>query len=436
MLTLLGIVIFAVGILFSIAWHEIGHLVPAKRFGVKVTQYMVGFGPTVWSRRRGETEYGIKAIPLGGYIRMIGMFAPRRGEDPSRLRASSTGPFRAMVDDARRSSLEEVRPGDEHRVFYRLSVPKRVVVMLGGPVMNLVLGAVLLGVAMSGIGQPRIATSLRIEAVSQCVRPASQAQSGCHKGDREAPAAAAGIQRGDVITSFDQTPVGSWDDLSQRIRAFPAGTPVRIGLLRDGVAQTVTVSLARTTQAGSGGTPPKDVSFLGVTPRQVISGRDTLPVAQLPGQLWTNVAQTGAAVVKVPQRMVGIWQAAFGGGQRQLDGPVGMVGVTRIGGELASDHELPFYAKASSLVALLGSVNLALFVFNLIPLLPLDGGHVAGALFEGLRRQLARLRGFADPGPADVARMLPIAYTVAVLLIGMSGLLLYADLVNPIRLRG
>src|SRR3954451_5639527 len=109
----LGVLLFAVGLAASIALHEIGHLVPAKRSGVKVTQYMVGFGPTMWSRRRGETEYGVKWIPLGGYIRMIGLFPPKPGEDPRRLRASSTGPFRAMVDDARRVSMEEVAPGDE-----------------------------------------------------------------------------------------------------------------------------------------------------------------------------------------------------------------------------------------------------------------------------------------------------------------------------------
>ena len=112
----------------SIALHEVGHLVPAKRFGVRVTQYMVGFGPTLWSRRRGETEYGIKAIPLGGYIRMIGMFPPRKGDDPGMVRASSTGRFSQLVDEARAASLEEVRPGDEHRVFYRLTVPQKVLV--------------------------------------------------------------------------------------------------------------------------------------------------------------------------------------------------------------------------------------------------------------------------------------------------------------------
>ena len=116
---------------------------PAKRFGVRVTQYMVGFGPTMWSRRRGETEYGVKAVPLGGYIRMIGMFPPRAGRRTRHGARVEHGRFSQLVDEARAASLEEVRPGDENRVFYRLPVPQKVLVMLGGPTMNLLIGVVL-----------------------------------------------------------------------------------------------------------------------------------------------------------------------------------------------------------------------------------------------------------------------------------------------------
>src|SRR3954471_16650753 len=153
----LGVLLFAVGLAASIALHEIGHLVPAKKFGVKVTQYMVGFGPTAWSRRRGETEYGVKWIPLGGYIRMIGMFPPKPGQAPEEaLRATSTGRVGMMLDQAvqsrnarrgaqtterrvgmaeaaRQQSMDEIEPGDEGRVFYRLPVTQKIIVMLGGP---------------------------------------------------------------------------------------------------------------------------------------------------------------------------------------------------------------------------------------------------------------------------------------------------------------
>ena len=164
---IVGVLVIALGVGLSIGLHEIGHLVPAKKFGVKVTQYMVGFGPTIWSRQRGETEYGIKAIPLGGYIRMIGMFPPKPGDDPNLLRASSTGRFSQLMDQARQDSMDEVRPGDEHRVFYKLSVPKKVVVMLGGPTMNLVIAFVLFGGLLTLYGVPT-ATPL-ISSVAACV---------------------------------------------------------------------------------------------------------------------------------------------------------------------------------------------------------------------------------------------------------------------------
>ena len=140
----LGVLFVIAGVGFSIGWHELGHLVPAKKFGVRVPQYMVGFGSTIWSRKRGETEYGVKVIPLGGYIRMIGMFPPRKGQDPSTVRVSSTGRMSQLVDEARAASFEELRPGDENRVFYKLSTGKKIVIMMGGPVMNLILAAILL----------------------------------------------------------------------------------------------------------------------------------------------------------------------------------------------------------------------------------------------------------------------------------------------------
>ena len=144
----IGVVIIALGLAVSIGLHEIGHLVPAKLFGVKVTQYMIGFGPTIWSRRKGETEYGVKAIPLGGYIAMIGMFPPARGE---RVHEDSTGFFRGLVQDARDSSMESITPGDEDRAFYRLPVWKRIIVMLGGHVVKTGIGPVLVDLMKRGV---------------------------------------------------------------------------------------------------------------------------------------------------------------------------------------------------------------------------------------------------------------------------------------------
>jgi membrane-associated protease RseP (regulator of RpoE activity) len=146
-LFLVGVLLAAVAIAASIALHELGHLVPAKLFGVRVTQYMVGFGRTVFSRRRGETEYGLKAVPLGGYISMVGMYPPARSG--STARTAGTGVLQQLAAEARSASAVQLAPGDEDRVFYRLPVWKRIVIMLGGPVMNLLLGTVCLAVLLT-----------------------------------------------------------------------------------------------------------------------------------------------------------------------------------------------------------------------------------------------------------------------------------------------
>ncbi|MER5766015.1 site-2 protease family protein, partial [Streptomyces sp. NPDC002082] len=150
LLFILGVVFVAIGIAVSIALHEVGHLVPAKLFKVRVTKYMIGFGPTVWSKKRGETEYGLKAIPLGGYVSMIGMYPPNK-EDGT-VRTSSTGMFQSLASDARSLAHEEIGLGDENRVFYRLPVWKKIIIMLGGPAMNLLIGVVLTAVLLMGFG--------------------------------------------------------------------------------------------------------------------------------------------------------------------------------------------------------------------------------------------------------------------------------------------
>lgn len=432
-----GVLVVVVGVLVSIALHEVGHLVPAKRFGVKVTKYMVGFGPTLWSRTRGETEYGLKAIPLGGYIRMIGMYPPARPDPSGRGRAP--GFFAAMAEDARSLSAEEVRPGDERRTFYALSVPKKLVVMLGGPTMNLLIAVVLMAVVLSGFGAWTLTTTLGY--VAECVPAEVDAE--CAPGDPAGPSAQAGLQEGDHVVSWGGVAVEEWADLSSAIRA--GGTePVEVVVLRDGEELTTTVApvlaLRPVVQDGAvvtdaDGEPVlAEVPFAGLGPR---SERVPQPLSSVPPTVANAVGQTVAVVATLPQQVIGSWQAAVNGGERET-GVVGIVGVGRFAGEIASADVADYGLgdRFADLLAVIAGLNIALFVFNLVPLPPLDGGHVAGALWEGLRRTAARLRHRPDPGPADVAKAMPLAYAVVLLLVGMTLALTYADIVRPITLGG
>jgi len=137
LLFILGVAIFVLALAVSVGLHELGHMIPAKLFGVKVTQYFVGFGRTLWSTKRGETEYGVKALPLGGYVKLVGMLPPEPGADPHELRQTNTGMFTQLISDARSAELEHIAPGDEDRLFYRLPSWKKIVVMAGGPTVNL-----------------------------------------------------------------------------------------------------------------------------------------------------------------------------------------------------------------------------------------------------------------------------------------------------------
>src|SRR4051794_3270350 len=221
-LYVVGVLVIVVGLAVSIALHEVGHLVPAKLFGVKVTQYMIGFGATLFSRRRGETEYGVKAIPLGGYISMIGMFPPAR--PGGHMRNASTGFFNSMVQEARDSS-EKTIGADEHRAFYRLPVWKRIVIMLGGPFMNLLLAILFYAIVLMGFGVAQTTTT--IGSVSECVLPAGSTRTTCEPTDPAAPGAEAGIKPGDRLVSVDGRAVTSWDQATAAIRDNP-GTPLAI----------------------------------------------------------------------------------------------------------------------------------------------------------------------------------------------------------------
>lgn len=432
-LAVFGAIAFFAGILASVALHEIGHLIPAKIFGVKVTQYFVGFGKTLWSTRRGETEYGLKLIPAGGFVRLIGMMPPNAD---GKTRRWSTGAFQALVDDARSQASEELLRGEEDRAFYSKKWWQKVVVMLGGPMVNLILAVLLVGVAMIGIGV--YSTTTTVAAVSDCVLaadPAVTTARTCSDTDPVAPAKAGGVQTGDRIVSVAGAPVTTWLDAQHAIRAA-AGKTVPVIVERAGVDKTLQISVIRTTSTDLND-PTKTVQagFIGVTPTQI---RAHATVGDTLSTLGSMVESTGAALVHLPQRMVGVAKAAFGG-TRAEDSPMSVIGASRIAGEVATGDiggstKLIVSDRVQVLLQLLGGVNLFVGILNLVPLLPLDGGHIAGALWEAVKRGLARFRGRPDPGHVDVAKALPLTYAVASVLVVMGALLMVADIVNPVRL--
>jgi membrane-associated protease RseP (regulator of RpoE activity) len=429
LLTFLGVVLFVLGILISVGLHEAGHMLPAKAFGMKVSQFFVGFGRTVWSFKRGETEYGIKLIPAGGFVRIIGMMPPAKGQDPTKVRKANTGPIQSMVENARSAEYETIEPADDGRLFYQKVWWKKLIVMASGPLVNVAIAFILFAGLFMLYGTNVAQTT--VSTVTDCVVPASQASVNrqCKPGDKDSPAKQAKFKVGDKILSFNGTAINSWDDLTPLIRAN-TDKPATIMVERNG--QRVPL-YTRTilNQVYENATSDKLVSvgFLGVSPEQKVERQNFGFVVNKMGELTVGTVQ---ALGNFPQKLVGVAKSIVGG-QRDQNSPMSVVGASRVAGEVASSN-LTLGEKAATLIMLLASLNLFLALFNFIPLLPLDGGHMIGAIWEGIRRGFAKIAGRPDPGYVDVAKLLPIAYVAASFIVVMGVLLVIADIVNPIKL--
>ena len=445
----LGVVVFVVAILVSIGLHELGHMIPAKKFGGKVTQYFIGFGPTVWSRTRGETEYGIKAIPLGGYVKIVGMLPPtvdgsvadevtydEQGNKVVKVRKSNTGMFTQLISDARAAEWEHVKPGDADRLFYKLAWWKKVIVMAGGPSVNILIAFIIFLGVFSIYGQRTLepeAGKPVIDTVSACVIPYAEEGRACRQDDPPTPAVEAGLRPGDVVTSFNGTAISSWGQFRDLVRGNEAGRAV-IGYERDGKALEGTTNT--TVQARP--TSDRDLSltqvgFLGVSPVAhvvVTKGGPVYTVKQMGGMARDTVEALG----KLPVKVWGVARAIVGLQERSPDSPVSIVGGGRIAGETAAHDDFPIAEKLVFLLMLVAGFNFFIGMFNFVPLLPLDGGHIAGALWEAVRRAAAKLRGRPDPGYVDVAKLLPVAYVVAVAMLIMGVVLIVGDLVVPLHI--
>jgi membrane-associated protease RseP (regulator of RpoE activity) len=428
---IVGVLVFTVGLALSVGLHELGHLVPGKLFGVKVTQYFIGFGPTVWSTRRGETEYGVKAVPFGGFVKLVGMLPP--GKDDGKPRGARKGIFAQLVDDARTAESDLVGVGDENRVFYRLPWWKKLIIMGSGVMTNLVLAFLLFAVVFMGHGIPTASTT--VQSVSKCVVVVTQATTntaarGCTAADPKAPALEAGIKPGDRIVSFNGRKIADWNQMRLAIREN-GGHRATLVVRRNGHALTLHTSTTVSPRIDPDN--PKRITrvgFLGISPTQVNQRQSpAFVVSTMASSTW----QTAKAIGTLPPKIYHTAKAALGLEPRDQNGPMSVVGAGRLAGEATATA--PSLSDGIFFVlTLLAGLNLFLGMLNLVPLLPLDGGQMAGAIYEAIRRGWARVRRRPDPGFVDVARLLPIGYVMAGVILVVSVVLIYADIVAPVTI--
>ena len=363
-------------------------------------------------RKIGDTTYALRAILLGGYVKIVGMYAPAR---PG-TRLVGRGGKPTLAQEAREASAEEIPEGQEHRAFYRLSAPKKIAVMLGGPLMNLLICIVLSAVTMIGIGAPT--ASRTIADVPTTITSAS--------GEVASPAYEAGVRPGDTVLAWNGQPVATFAQLQRAVGATQEGESAVLTVERDGTPVDLTVSPV---------TGAQGARLVGVTAGYEYVSASLGDVAAANWQMFTG---TTAVVTRLPQAVWQVGRSVFTDEKRDSAGVVSVVGVGRLAGEVTGDSQALGLRDTRQVVAvllsLLASLNMALFVFNLIPLPPLDGGHILGAVYEGVRRTVARVRGAEDPGPADTARLVPVTWVVGGLLVAMSVILIVADIVKPVSL--
>jgi membrane-associated protease RseP (regulator of RpoE activity) len=390
----IGVIVFSAGLLISIMLHEVGHFTTAKAFGMKASRFFVGFGPTLWSFRRGETEYGVKALPLGGFVKIDGMTA-----------------------------LEQIDPADEPRAFYKQPAGRRLVVLCAGSFVHFVIAILLVFAVLAATGQDPIRSDgVQVASVSKCLTP-----SGSGPCSAKSPAAPAyGVLRpGDVLLSINGQKVSSSGQNFVRILRDNPGKRVTLTLRRDGAVRSVSVTPAKLRvghhfQGRIGvetGAHAAEVSVTGAFGR-------TFTV------LGDFMSSTGKAIAGLPHEVAQI----LTGKQRSDTSAASIVDVARVSGQISSSGA-SFGTIVASLVLILAELNLFVGLSNMLPLLPFDGGHVAILGFEEARTRIYRFVGRPDPGRVDIMKVLPVTYAVFAVFVGLSLILLYAGIANPIRLQ-
>jgi membrane-associated protease RseP (regulator of RpoE activity) len=395
MLKVLGVLAFVVALLLSVMLHEFGHFFFARKFGMKVTEFFLGFGKKLWSFTRGETEFGIKAIPAGGYCRIVGM-----------------------------SVHEELKPEETDRAFIKASTPRRLIVLGAGSVSHFFLGFFLIFIIFFGIG-----TSSALPIINQvlpCINTSTVSNT-CATGAPASPAKSAGLKSGDRIISINGKIVKNWSQDVQVIRALP-GKLLTLQIERAGQQLTIVTTPATVIVKG------KQYGMLGITSKIGLVREGIATSIKDTWDLGSNLFTTSVkSLVTLPGKVPALFRQTFLGQKRDASGLVGVVGVAQASASAASDTTLSFGSKLETFLLIIASLNIFVGIFNLLPLLPLDGGHMAIAIVDGLRRNRARRIGRPQPSPIDLEKLMPITAVVFIFLVGLSLMLLAADIFNPVH---
>jgi membrane-associated protease RseP (regulator of RpoE activity) len=344
--------------------------------------------------------------------------------------------FGSLIESARQNSLQDIHEGEQPRAFYNLSAPKKFVIMFGGPFMNFLIATVLFTIASVVVGTSVPTTG--VAAVVACV-PTTDNPTGiestdgtCSDGVASA-AKVAGLKVGDKLISVNGKKLLAWSDLANSVSSL-ANKPATLKFARSGQNKSVTIILpAREIPVyDASGTDTGKTHFVGFVGVRPAFETQTESLSSMPSFIWQQVKDTGSAILAFPKAAVTMTQTIFSSKPRAANGPVSVIGIGQISGQIASDQGATATDKTWSFLMMIASLNMFLFMFNLVPVLPLDGGHLSAAIYEGVRRQIARLRRKPRPGPVDTVRMMPIAYVMGVLLIGLSLISIVADLIKPI----